>query len=188
MWLKSLWRQRSVLDVQQETGNIKGNIRVLSQNRFCCDLHIFGVKQLCLQVFSPLLPDGATLLRFEIRPFCAFEVFCKLGKVGKGNVHPPRSRRVAGFALHGSCLVNSTNFVADLSEDSPDGVREYFDSWYPDHSVCTSQMHDPPWWKGQTQGWLIIGKTTGQVVTQKSWFEVKLKPGTHFFADAGSFL
>ena len=54
-----------------------------------------------------MLPDGATLLRFEVRPFLAFEVFCKLRQVGKGDVHPPRSRGVAVHVLGRSYQVNS---------------------------------------------------------------------------------
>ena len=100
---------------------------------------------------SPLLPDGATLLRFKVRPFFALEVFRKLGQVGKGHIHPPRSRRVAGTALQViRCQVNSRV----SSEDSPNAVWECFDSWCPVHSGCTSQMHDPP-----CVTRLIIGKT-----------------------------
>ena len=59
-----------------------------------------------LEIFSPLLPDGAPLLRFvQVWPFFAFEVFGKLRKVGKGNIHPPRSGEVTSAALGGSYQV-----------------------------------------------------------------------------------
>ena len=71
---------------------------------FCCNLKFFGQKLYklpSLQIFSRLLPDGAPLLRLEVRPLFAFEVFGELRKVCKGNVHPPRSRGVASKALGG---------------------------------------------------------------------------------------
>ena len=62
-----------------------------------------------------MLPDCATLLRFEVRPSLAFEVFCKLRQVGKGDVHPPRSGGVAVHVLGRSYQLNSCKdgFISD---------------------------------------------------------------------------
>ena len=144
-----------------------------------------------------LLPDGATLLRVQLWPFLAFEVRGKLRQVCKGSIHPPRSREVASAALGWSYQVISSEngFLSQIYPTHRITIENSVIAAIPPTQCAPVKCVTHLWnitgiifgkylgniWEISQESYLVRGKTN---VTQNSWSEVRLKPGTHSFSDA----
>ena len=125
-----------------------------------------------------LLPDAASLLRVHFWACFTLEVCGKLGLVGEGNICPPRSGEVAIKALGGSCQVNSSKEVFAYR---PCVLQKIFIADIPRAQRAPVKSVTQLKWNNNPRQKVL------SALTQKSWSEVKLKPGTHCFLAAGSF-